>query len=160
AARARASAGPEAAGLDSTVPLPRPLTALIGRKVEIAAAIGLLVDQGVRLLTLTGPGGTGKTRLALAVAERVSPDFRDGVVIVSLAPLSDPAFVAAAIAHQLGVREAAGQTLLDRVLAYLAGKRIMLVLDNFEHLLPAGTVVADLLQRCPTLTVLVTSRAP
>ena len=114
----------------------------------------------IRLLTLTGPGGTGKTRLALAVAERVAPTFPDGVVFVPLAPLGDPALVASAIAERLGVRERAEQTLRDALVTHLAGKRLLLVLDNFEHLLPAAPLVAELLGACPALRVLTTSRAP
>ena len=113
-----------------------------------------------RLITLTGPGGTGKTRLALAVAERIASEFRDGVVFVPLAPLGDPAFVASAIAQRLGVREGAGPPLFDHLTAYLSDKRLLLVLDNVEHLLPAVMLVADLLTAGPGIKVLTTSRTP
>src|SRR5687768_15155808 len=108
--------------------LPISLTPLIGREAEIAAVTALLAEPTVRLLTLTGPGGTGKTRLALAVAEQVAADFPHGVNFVPLASLADPALVAAAIAQSLGLRETAGQSLVDRLTAHLADKRTLLVL--------------------------------
>jgi predicted ATPase/DNA-binding XRE family transcriptional regulator len=139
--------------------VPAPLTPLIGRETEIAAVTALLKNPAVRLLTLTGPGGTGKTRLALAVAEHLTADFPYSVAFVPLAPLGDPAFVTSAIAQRLGVREAAGQSLLDRLKTYLADKQMLLILDNFEHLVPAAPLIADLLAACPSLKALVTSRA-
>jgi predicted ATPase len=160
AARRPSAIAAQGEGVEGLSGLPVQLTSLIGREAEIAEVAALLDESAVRLLTLTGPGGTGKTRLALAVAERVATKFADGVSFVSLAPLSDPAFVGSAIVHQLGVREAAGQVLIDRLQTYLAGKRLLLVLDNFEHLLPAAPLVADLLKMCPSLRVLATSRAP
>jgi predicted ATPase/DNA-binding CsgD family transcriptional regulator len=144
---------------DGRPALPVPLTPLIGREQEIAAVSTLLRDPAVRLVTLTGPGGTGKTRLALAVAEHGAADFPDGVVFVPLASLGDPAFVPSVIAQRLGVREATGQTLLDRLVSSLADKHRLLILDNFEHLLPAASLLADLLGAGPGLQVLVTSRA-
>ena len=111
-------------------------------------------------MTLTGPGGIGKTRLALAVAERGTADFPNGVVFIPLAPVGDPALVASAIAERLAVRERAEQTLRDTLTTHLAGKRLLLVLDNFEHVLPAAPLVAELLGACPTVRVLTTSRAP
>jgi predicted ATPase/transcriptional regulator with XRE-family HTH domain len=140
--------------------LPVPLTPLVGREQAIEAVGALLAQPTIRLLTLMGPGGTGKTRLALAVAEQVAPAFPDGVVFVPLAPLGDPALVAPTIAEQLGVRERAEQTLRGALTTHLAGKRLLLVLDNVEHVLPAAPLVAELLGACPALRVLATSRAP
>ncbi len=112
----------------------------------------------MRLLTLTGPGGVGKTRLALAVAEHVAGDFADGVVLVELAPLRDAALVPSAVAQALGVREVAGQPLPELIAEHLRERNVLLVLDNVEHLLSGARLVADLLGRCPQLKVLATSR--
>ena len=107
---------------------------------------------------LTGPGGVGKTRLALAVAAHVEHAFPDGVLFVALAPIADPALVASAIGQAVGVREAGTEPLPDRLKAVLRDGRHLLVLDNFEHVVEAAPLVADLLAACPGLTVLVTSR--
>ncbi len=139
--------------------LPAQLTPLIGREQEVQDVRSLLLRDDVRLVTLTGPGGTGKTRLALQVASDLVHDFPDGVWLVPLAPISDPELLISAVARALGLREAGGRSLWDTVASYLKEKRLLLILDNFEQILPAAPPVADLLAGCPNFTALVTSRA-
>ena len=140
--------------------LPRPLTAFFGREREVAAILNLLGRADVPLVTLTGPGGVGKTRLAVEVAAAAAGGFAHGATFVALAPLADPARVASAIALAVGVYGRDGEPLLETLKAWLRAKQVLLVLDNFEHVLDAAQQVADLLERCPGLKVLTTSRAP
>lgn len=142
-----------------------PLTALIGREHEVGELCELLANAGVRLLTLTGPPGVGKTRLAMEVARRTERaaaagklDPLDGVFLVSLAPLTDPAQVGAAIAAAAGIEEVPGRPLATVLASYFRDKSVLLVLDNAEHLIEAAPLLADLLVACPHLKALVTSR--
>jgi predicted ATPase/DNA-binding CsgD family transcriptional regulator len=137
---------------------PVPLTSFIGREREVAAIIRLLRHDVIRLVTLTGPGGVGKTRLALRVVETLEADFADGVAFVSLAPLADPSLVAATIAHAIGVREVRGRSIAELLPDAIADRRLLLVLDNFEQVVEAAPLVPGLLAGCPNLMVLATSR--
>jgi predicted ATPase/DNA-binding CsgD family transcriptional regulator len=143
----------------SSAPLPSPLTPLVGRERETADVRRRLTSPGTRLLSLIGPGGVGKSRLALHVAAGTADHFAHGVCFVDLTPTSDPELVASAIAQALGVREEGGRPLLETLEVYLRDKQLLLVLDNFEQVLDAGSTVAGLLAACPELKVLVTSRA-
>ncbi len=138
--------------------LPIQPTSLIGREKEVASVQHLLDREYVRLLTLTGPGGIGKTRLGLQVAAELSEYFVDGVYFVNLAPISDPALVIPTIAQTLDVKEITDQPLLGLLSAFLREKRLLLMLDNFEQVISAASEVADLLAACPKLKVMVTSR--
>jgi predicted ATPase/DNA-binding XRE family transcriptional regulator len=145
------------ADADSATNVPPPLTTFIGRERELEEVTRLL--GATRLLTLTGPGGTGKTRLALEVAAGLLDQYQQGVWLVELAPLTDAMGVPAAVAAALGVREEAGQSLLATLAAALRARRLLLVLDNCEHLLDAGAaLVAALLRGCPQVSILATSR--
>jgi predicted ATPase/DNA-binding CsgD family transcriptional regulator len=138
--------------------LPRPRTSFVGRADELAE-LDRLLDR-TRLLTVTGPGGCGKTRLAIAFAERVTPGYPDGVHFVPLAAIRDPALVPVSIAQCLGLQDSRGTSLHEHVTAYLGQDRVLLLLDNFEQVLAAGEFVSDLLTACPQLRIVVTSRAP
>src|SRR5215217_5868474 len=140
--------------------LPVPPTRLIGRENEVTAIAQLLANDDVRLVTVSGPGGTGKTRLALEVATGVLGQYPDGVCFVDLSPLTDPALVVPTIAATLGVREVAGQPLLETLSHFMSPKRMLLLLDNCEQVLAAAPDVAALVAACPALSVLATSRAP
>jgi predicted ATPase/DNA-binding SARP family transcriptional activator len=149
-----APAAPEPA----RVQLPAPPTTLVGRQLEVAAVTALLHREEVRLLTLTGPGGTGKTRLALAVAEALGRELRDGALFVDLAPVRDPALLGPTIAHALGIAE--GTSTHDTLGEHLRDKSMLLLLDNLEQLVPETELVARLLTAAPRLLVLATSRSP
>ncbi len=138
--------------------LPIALTPLVGRESAAAEVADLVRRDDVRLLTLTDPGGVGKTRLALRVAADVADGFADGAWFVPLAPITDPNLMLSAVAQALGVWEAADEPLAARLKGWLWEKDLLLVLDNFEQVVDAAPRVADLLVACPTLTILVTSR--
>ncbi|HEX2180310.1 MAG TPA: tetratricopeptide repeat protein, partial [Actinomycetota bacterium] len=158
-----------APGLISSFPPPRstdsrpnnltaPVSSFIGRERELRDIKKQVRDN--RLVTLTGPGGTGKSRLAVQVAHEVLPEYPDGVFLVALAPVNDPSLIGAAVAQSLGLRQQGVTAIEQTVLHHLATRQMLLVLDNFEHLLPGAVFVSDLLAATTRLKILVTSRAP
>ena len=138
--------------------LPVPPTALLGREHEVTILVQRLCREDVRLVTLTGPGGTGKTRLGIHVASELRDLFVGGVFFVSLAPINDAVLVMPTIAQALGIRDGAGQPLFTRLAEMLQPQPVLLFLDNFEQVVGAASQVADLLMTCPQLKVLITSR--
>ena len=156
-----AAAFPPLKSLDSRPNnLPSQPTPLIGRQREQEDLAALLRSDQVRLLTLLGPGGTGKTRLALQVAADLLEEFRDGTFFIPLESITNPDLVPSAVAQTLHTREEGGRPPIEAVKEYLRDRRVLLVLDNFEQVIPAAPPVAGLLTACPHLKVLVTSRSP
>ena len=139
--------------------LPAQVTPLIGREHDVANACALLHRAEVRLVTLTGAGGIGKTRLGIEIAHCQLGTFADGVCFVPLAPISDPILVVAAIAQALEIKEVREQPFLDLLKVFLQGKHLLLILDNFEQVVTAAPLLSELLATCPRLKILVTSRA-
>jgi len=167
--RAARSGGSPALGAGESLPapslspprhnLPFPTTSFVGREQDLAQGCALLRTSGVRLMTVIAPGGSGKTRLALEIAAALLPHFADGVCVVDLAPLRETALVAAQIARTLGVQEDPTQPVTVTLQTYLRDRQLLLVLDNFEHLLDAAPLVVVLLAHAERLKVLATSRA-
>jgi transcriptional regulator with XRE-family HTH domain len=144
----------------SSTQLPIPLTPLIGREEDVMTVERLLLRTNVRLVSLTGAGGIGKTRLGLELAHAVCEHFPDGLYFVDLTPIVDPSLVVATIASTIGLHQTGAQSLLETLKDFLREKRLLLFLDNFEQVISAASIVAELLAACPQFKVLVTSREP
>lgn len=144
---------------EEPVRLPVPLTGLVGREQELDTIEGMLRRKSARLLTLTGSGGIGKTRLAVAAGARVTDAFPDGVLFVDFSPVHDPSRVPHAIAQALGVRDTGDAPIVEKLAVALRGRRMLLLLDNFEHIVDAAPALSDLLATEPGLSLLVTSRS-
>jgi predicted ATPase len=138
--------------------VPVPVYPIIGRNDLVQSVYNLLVQPDVRLITLTGPGGIGKTRLALHLAHQLHTAFRDGVVFVQLAAIRDTGLVISAIAQAVGISEAGSSSLMEHLKSYFNDKHLLLILDNFEQLMPAGEMIGELITYTPYLHVLITSR--
>lgn len=155
-----AASAPRTASGTAVMPPPRPATPIVGRASEVVAIAALLRAPTTRLLTLVGSGGSGKTRLALAVAAELAADFPDGIAFVPLAPLTDPALVLPMIEAALGLVDTGARELFAAVRGTIGDRRLLLILDNCEHLLASAPTIAELLLACPRLQFLTTSRAP
>jgi predicted ATPase/transcriptional regulator with XRE-family HTH domain len=138
--------------------LPAPLTSFIGRETDTANVRAYVLDPAKRLVTLIGPPGIGKTRLSLQVARSVLNDFADGIFFVPLAPIEDPGLVASAVAHTLGFPELSGVRAEERLISGIGQRQMLIVLDNFEQIIDAAPLTAELLRVCPNLKIVVTSR--
>jgi predicted ATPase/DNA-binding SARP family transcriptional activator len=154
------SASAPATAAVASADLPRPVTRLVGRQEELETLSGLIADPEVRLVTLAGPAGVGKTRLLIELAARHQHDHADGVAFVRLERVTDPTLVAAEIAGALAHGDRTDAPVADALASYLRGRELLLVLDNFEHLLEAAVLAAELLAAAPRLRVLVSSRTP
>jgi predicted ATPase len=148
----------ETAGAPLARALPAPATALVDRQQDAAAVVDLVLHQGARLVTLTGPGGVGKSRLAIEVAARLSPEFSGGVRFIDLSPVQSASLVPAAVAGGLGL-STSGEKLIADLIGYLRSSRMLLLIDNFEQVSGAAPLLSELLAAAPGLTVLVTSRS-
>jgi predicted ATPase/DNA-binding SARP family transcriptional activator len=159
-AAVQAPAPPARGSEPRTGRVPAPLTRTVGREREVRELVEWFGRDDLRLVTLTGPGGVGKTRLSVEVARALEADFDDGAWFVSLASTEQPAHVASTVAQALGTTPASGETPGDAIRRYLAPKQALVVLDNFEHLLSGAVIVTELLGSCPGLKLLTTSREP